>query len=148
MSASQQEERHLPTSFRIDVKREIVFVETSGMTSSVDLLRSFAALLDHPAHGPDMRLLLDMRKVVPLLPQPDVAMIGGFVREHAEMIGRLKIGVVVSTDDVFSIAERQKAEFEGSGCTMEVFREMCEVREWLGLSGDDVPQQDRDAVAG
>ncbi len=138
----------MPTSFWIDVERKIAFVETSGVTSSHDLLCSLAALLDHPGHRPDMRLLLDMREVVPLVPQPDVAMIGGFIREHADMIGRLKIAVVVSTDGNFRIAERQKAELEGSECNMEVFRAMCEVREWLGLSGDDVPQLDQDAVAG
>ena len=138
----------MPTSFRIDIARAIVFAETRGETSSHDILQNLASLLDHPSYSPGMRLLLDMRDVVPSLLRSDVLTIARFVREHAEKIGTLKMAVVVPRDASFGMAQEQKVEVEDSPIDMEVFRGLGEAREWLGLLRDEAPKLDSDAAAG
>ena len=138
----------MATSFRIDGERGIVFAQTRGETSFRELMHSFASLLDHPSYRPGMRLLLDMRDVVPSLVRSDVLRIAAFVNEHAERIGTLKMAVVVPRDASFGMAQEQKVELEDSPIDLEVFRGEAEARDWLGLLPDDSGAPHSDAVAG
>jgi hypothetical protein len=115
----------------------VVYAETRGQTSSMDIISSLASLLDHPSYSSGMRVLLDMRGVAPSLHRPDILTIATYVRDHAARIGALEMAVVVPLDSSFGMAQEQKAALEGSSVHLEVFRDISDAREWLGLLRED-----------
>jgi len=127
----------MTTGFRLDPKRGIVYAETSGRTSSHDILDAVVSVLDHPSYRSGMRVLLDMRKVIPSLRRSDVLEIAGFVKAHGEKIGSIQLAVVVAQVASFGMAQEQKVALDGSPVVMEVFRDITEAREWLGLDDED-----------
>lgn len=126
----------MPTIFRMDRTHRLVHAVTRGPTSSTDIVTSLASLLDHPSYSPGLRVLLDMREVVPSLRRPDVLNIARYVKERGEKLRDLKLAVVVATESSFGMAQEQRVALAGSPMEMEVFREMGAAREWLGIPGD------------
>jgi len=136
----------MPTIFRMDRERGFVRAVTRGATSSDDMITNIASLVDHPSFTPGLRVLLDMREVVPSLHRPDVLDIATYVKSQGEKLRDLRLAVVVTRDSSFGMAHEQKAALAGSLMEMEVFRDVGAALEWLGVSEDgDTERTDADA---
>ncbi len=132
----------MPTSFRIDAAHGVVYAETRGPTSSVDLISSIASVIGHPGYVPGLRVLLDMREVVPSLHRADILQIAQYVKGRGEALKGLRVAVVAEADSTYGMAQEQKVAFSGCGVEMEVFRKVSAAREWLGLPAEDGPTAD------
>ncbi len=122
----------MPTNFHIDREHGVAYARTLGSTTSGELLESFVALLKHPDYSSGMKLLLDMREVVPSLFQRDILRIGQHFRSHRDEIGALKMAVVVPKTSSFGMARELEAGVDGSSVEMGVFRGVGESHSCIG----------------
>ena len=138
----------MPTRFRIDTEKNVVYRTIFGETSAEELLDSYSAVLEHPDYRPGMKSLTDMREVTPSTYRRDVLVLAQFVLEHRKEIGPLKVAVVVSREASFGMTRELTVELDESPVEMSVFRGIDAARAWLGLSEEGASTDDADAVAG
>ena len=121
----------MPLHYRIDQKREIVFITADGIITDADLLTHLDDIENDSDFHPSFNRLNDYRAVESL----DVT--GAGVRALASRVdaseASCRRAIVVSTELAYGMARMFQILTDDKPATIEVFKDMAEARKWLGL---------------
>ena len=119
-------------SYRIDVERDLVLVEGSGVLNDVDLLSFRKSLVDDPLFHPDMMELADFRSV-----ERHEHTTEGFnqflelEKSIIKQLGNYRIAIVTRSDLHYGFSRMYKAQVADVLPQVNVFRDMDEAQAWL-----------------
>jgi hypothetical protein len=120
----------VPASYAIDAKQKLVTSRLWGAVTEDEVYDHNRRLRTDPAFDPGYRQLVDMTGITKVV-------------VPTEMINKTSIdqffnrgtprAFVASSDATFGMARMFALQAEGTGQTIEVFREMAKAEAWLGL---------------
>ena len=106
----------------------------TGVLTDQEMFRHKQVLLDDPDFRPDLKELSDVRGIEKLDITPDgVRQFAALDQEHGRKLGEHRLAIVVSEAAVFGMARMYQTFTEENVQHVQVFRDMSEAREWLGL---------------
>ena len=117
-------------NYRIDHARGLVVTRVWGTFTNDDLRDGISYLIADPRFDHQYRSLVDMRDVLAITVDAWV------IAETAKtplFASESRRAIVAPTDHAFGIARMYAAYAEHEGCKVQVFRELAEAEEWLGL---------------
>ena len=128
----------MPTDFRILPHIRAVHVRSSGVVSLQEILAYEERLAADPGFDPTYTEVIDMRQVERLdLSHADVATIVGYEQNHARYAGVRRVAVVAPADLEFGLARMYEMLGDDSPMETEVFRNLDEACERMGLPVSD-----------
>lgn len=132
----------MPITFRIDKKSGVVFTTMEGNVSISEIIDGLKGLMNHPDFSPGFNGLVDMRNSTVNSTPEEVRRIAELMTGQREKIGMSRSAVVVSKDVIFGMARMFQVFAEQSSIKTELFRDINEARQWLGIGerkDDDSP---------
>jgi hypothetical protein len=124
----------MPVDYRIDKENSVVFAIASGKVTAEEILTGRSHMADDPSFSPNMKQLIDMVGVI------EVAFTTKDLRVAAacDPFGPgSKRALVGDRDVTYGMARMYEALSDRPGVTAQVFRDIGEACEWLGI---DIPQ--------
>jgi len=120
----------LPVSYLIDQNQRIVFSFLSGSVTETEVHEHNRTLRTDPDFNPSYRQLVDCTGVTEIL--IGTATINA-VSQHQFFAPGTRRAFIATSDVAFGLARMFALQAEGSGQTIEVFRERRVAEEWLGI---------------
>ena len=126
--------------YRIDVHRRILFTETPGVVTEVNLRCLWRAIRR------DSRMEIGFDELHDHSAITSAEVSTGFLRDFTVSFKRYdddganegaRIAIVAASDEVFGLSRMSQALREGSPPEFHVFRDMPPAREWLGLPAEE-----------
>lgn len=128
----------MPISYSIDKNLGAVFTTASGRLTEEELLADKQKLTADPDFSPGLVELSDIRAVTDLAITPEgVARMVMQDEEDADKLGSHKLAIVVSKEVAFGLGRMYESMTQNNMPNVQIFREMEEARDWLGLPPED-----------
>ena len=128
----------MPTRYRIDARRGILFVETRGVWTEADFRRLWDTIQRDPKMRPTFDELHDHSAVTEA--KISTKFLKDFTLSFTRYDGQnrgARIAFVAPSDEIFGLSRMVEILRDASPPEFHVFREMASAREWLGLPPDD-----------
>src|SRR5688500_15371689 len=123
----------MPASYEIDTERKLVLSRIWGAPTQEEILDHGRRLRADPCFQPDFRQLLDLTEL------KEIRISSERVRQaaHEQFFSPgVRRALVAHSDAAFGMARMYAIASEGSGQTIEVFREFDAAKAWLGVQED------------
>ena len=120
----------MPVSYLIDQKHRLVFSHLSGTVTETEVHEHNRTLRADPDFNPRYRQLVDCTGVTEIL--VGTATINAISRDQFFAPGTRR-AFIATSDTAFGLARMFALRADGSGQTIEVFRERRVAEEWLGM---------------
>jgi len=120
----------LPVSYLIDQNQRLVFSRLSGTVTETEVHDHNRTLRKDPDFNPSYRQLVDCTGVTEIL--VGTATINAISRDQFFTPGTRR-AFIATSDAAFGLARMFALRADGSGQTIEVFRERRVAEEWLGM---------------
>ena len=120
----------MPVSYLIDQKHRLVFSHLSGTVTETEVHEHNRTLRADPDFNPRYRQLVDCTGVTEIL--VGTATINAISRDQFFAPG-IRRAFIATSDTAFGLARMFALRADGSGQTIEVFRERRVAEEWLGI---------------
>jgi hypothetical protein len=120
----------LPVSYLIDPNQRLVFSRLSGTVTEPEVHKHNRTLRADPDFNPNYRQLVDCTGVTEILLSSTT--INAVSHDQYFAPGTRRAFIAIS-DVAFGLARMFALSAEGSGQTIEVFRERRVAEEWLGI---------------
>ena len=120
----------MPVSYLIDQNQRLVFSHLSGTVTETEVHEHNRTLRTDPAFNPRYRQLVDCTGVTEIL--LGTATISAISRDQFFAPGTRR-AFIATSDTAFGLARMFALRADGSGQTIEVFRERRVAEEWLGI---------------
>jgi hypothetical protein len=117
-------------SYTIDRARQLVRTRAWGVLSTADLQDSTSRLMADARFDSGYRSLVDLREVAGVSADMEALAQTAAVPLFAEGVRR---AIVASSDVAFGVARMYAAFAARTGGDVQVFRELEDAKEWLGL---------------
>jgi hypothetical protein len=121
----------VPAAYELDLTCQLVRTHEWGVLTDEDLRVLYEKIRTDPAFEPTFRQLCDLREVTKITTTADA--LRSLAQTNTFSPGSRRAFVVGRTVD-FGLARMFQAYSEVEGQTVEVFREMNDALEWLGLA--------------
>jgi hypothetical protein len=121
----------MPATYSIDSNRKLVTSRLWGAVSEDELHDHNERLRGDPEFVPDYRQLTDITGLTEIL-IGSKAIIQTAIDQF--FVPGTRRAIVASSEATFGMARMFALQSEGSGQTIEVFREMSKAEEWLGIA--------------
>ncbi len=129
----------MPIGYSIDKNLGVVLTTATGRLTDEDILEDKRQLTSDPDFSPGLVELSDIRAVTELAVTPEgIAKMVMQDAEDADKLGAHKLAIVVSKEVAFGLARMYESMTEQNMPNVQIFREMSEAREWLGLPAEDM----------
>ena len=123
----------MPATYAIDTEQKLVLSRISGAPTEDEILDHGKRLRADPCFQPDFRQLLDMSEL------DEIRISTQKVRQAARdqfFSPGARRALVAHSNAQFGMARMYAIASEGEGQTIEVFREFCSAKAWLGVKED------------
>jgi len=131
----------MSVEFTYDEEHNILYTRFFGVVINDDMRDQAKAVAADPRIKTGVRELVDLAGVEEI--QGSSSSLEDNIRidrAHSEKLAGMRTAIVASTDLMFGFARMYQtlAELQGSPLTVEVFRNVGDAREWLGIQDDEV----------
>jgi hypothetical protein len=109
-------------------------VELIGESTPEDVIREFVATIDEPSCPRSVKLLVDVTRSVSLATRSteEIRVVAEALAPYTGRVGG-RCAVVAQSDVHFGLSRLGSVYSEGVGVKVEVFRDVGEAMEWLGV---------------
>ncbi|MBN2012609.1 hypothetical protein JW960_24990 [candidate division KSB1 bacterium] len=118
---------------KIDLEKNIAFIEIGGIPTHIEIQESIDELLRHPDHTDGMDEIWDFSNASMIsFNENELRILSSFVKEHLPRLGK-RTALLIAEDYDFGIGRMWMAYAEISGAKQErkLFRNMEEAVDWI-----------------
>lgn len=119
----------MPTSYRVDRDRRVVFCRAWGELTSNDVLEHYQQMRDDPSFDPNFQQLGDLREVTKVT--ASMESVRDAARMHVFTPGTRR-AFVADNDTIYGMARMFASYSHYADQDLEVFRDMSSAERWLG----------------
>jgi hypothetical protein len=119
---------------RCSIKQDLLRVELIGECSPDEVIREFVTTIDDPSCPRSVMLLVDVTRSVSLATRSteEIRRVAEALAPYTQRVGG-RCAVVAQSDVHFGLSRLGSVYSEGVGVKAEVFRDVGEAMEWLGV---------------
>jgi hypothetical protein len=119
---------------RCSIKQDLLRVELIDECPPDDVIREFVTTIDDPSCPPTVKLLVDVTRSVSLATRSteEIRRVAEALAPYTERVGG-RCAVVAQSDVHFGLSRLGSVYSESVGVKVEVFRDVGEAMEWLGV---------------
>jgi hypothetical protein len=121
----------MPFTYQIEPTAGLLLVINRGEVTQADRLETMHAWLHDRAYQPSLNTLCDCTEAASLPSLSELREIVGFMRTHAEAIGRKKLAFVTGNQVTFAVARQFQAFLGSDPVRVELFDDRDTALAWL-----------------
>jgi hypothetical protein len=124
----------MPIDYDFDALNGILTVRMKGIVGDDDLIGYAEAITRDDAIDPKHDELIDLRELArPAASTDTLRHVASIFRDHERQPEAVRVAFVAASDAAFGLARMYQAFRAESRTALQVFRDVNEAREWLGL---------------
>ena len=122
----------VPISYRIDLERQFVMTQASGVLSGREILEHKARLINDPAYDPSMPQLSDLLGIERVeITADDIKAMAQFDAAHVDRRPTHRLAVAATNEVAFGMTRMYQARADGNRSDIRAFRTVEEALFWL-----------------
>lgn len=124
----------MPITYEINKEQGVIYTTATGSLDDTDIAAFKQKLTSDPDYRPGMKELSDVRGVDEFrVTAAGISRFAGMDEDSEDMVKEHRLAIIATEDVIFGMARMYQFQTEKSKPNVQIFRDLQQAREWLGL---------------